>query len=138
MKIAGMISVLLLLMAAPSLAQQRSYTFKCDWISTREAYSNNVHPTTGSKTITIETNPRALTKEGIVVRPITRFSGENLIHEIGPYKIGQFTHAERIVINRFTGEIQNTVVVGGSAAILSGKCKLLGAFIPEPRPAPEK
>jgi hypothetical protein len=119
-------------MAGPALGQEQTYTFSCDWISTRAAYTNKLHSTTGSKTITIETKPRALIKDGVVVVPRTRIYGENIIHEIGPYKIGQFTHAERIVINRFTGEIQNTVVVGGSAAILSGKCRGLGILQPVP------
>jgi hypothetical protein len=100
---------------------------QCDWSSTLEVATMRMSPTSGSKLISVEVlqgRSGRLKKEGLGAEFAAVVTDEQIEGET-EYQIGGLPHRERITINRYTGKIENLVVIGKGELVHYGLCKQL-------------
>ncbi|MBR1227252.1 hypothetical protein JQ600_20190 [Bradyrhizobium sp. AUGA SZCCT0176] len=100
---------------------------QCDWSSTLDVATMRTSPTSGSKLITVEIlqgRSGRLKKEGLGAEFAAVVTDEQIEAET-EYQIGALRHRERITINRYTGKIENFVVIGKGELVHHGVCKQL-------------
>ncbi|QHO76877.1 hypothetical protein ACH79_33810 [Bradyrhizobium sp. CCBAU 051011] len=100
---------------------------QCDWLSTLDVATMRTSPTSGSKLISVEVlQGRAgrLKKEGLGAEFAAVVTDEQIEAET-EYQMGALRHRERITINRYTGKIDNFIVIGKAELVHHGLCKQL-------------
>ena len=115
--------------AAPQEAA--TIRLECAWSSSADAMTGSpLGETTGTKLITIHLPQRGkavLHKEGLGAAFHAGVTTEQIEAET-TYKIGPIQHREQIIINRFTGTIENRILLGDpptDGIVHYGKCKAL-------------
>ena len=100
---------------------------QCDWSSTLDVSTMRNSPTSGSKLIAVEVlqgRSGRLKKEGLGAEFAAVVTDEQIEAET-EYQIGALRYRERITINRYTGKIENFVVIGNGELVHYGVCKQL-------------
>ena len=100
---------------------------QCDWSSTLDVATMKTSPTSGSKLISVEVlqgRSGRLKKEGLGAE-FAAVVTDGQIEAETEYQIGALLHRERITINRYTGKIENFVVIGNGELVHHGVCKQL-------------
>jgi hypothetical protein len=97
---------------------------ECGWSASTDTVTGIRSGTTGKKMITVYIEGRKMMKEGLgavfdaVITDAT-FEGQT------QYSIGGVPFAERLIINRYTGSIDNWVQIGTGGLIHHGVCTKL-------------
>jgi hypothetical protein len=120
---------MLMICTSASLGAENNSVLRlqCTWSSSLDTETMKMSPTAGSKMITVAVGPDKsgrLRKEGLGAEFTAAVTDEEIDAKT-EYEIGQLRYRERIKINRYTGAIENWVLIGKEGLVHYGTCKQL-------------